>query len=381
MKLLLSAGEASGEMYGAQLMEALRRRDPSLEFMGVGGERMRAAGCPTVVDARDVAVLGLGEVVTHLPRIWVEFRRLLRAIDRARPDAAVLIDFPDWNLRLARQLHRRGIPVVYYVSPQLWAWRPGRIELVRRYVRKMLVIFPFEEQWYRERGIEAEFVGHPLASPVSTTSTWKSMALNGPLDKERMVALLPGSRHKEIAMNLPTMLRAAFLFGPEYRFILPVPGTVAARWVSAMVERYAPPGRRGHIAVMDSAWAALKMCRAAIVASGTATVEAAIAGTPFVMVYRVSPLTWKLGRPLVNVPHFAMVNLIAGREVVPELVQRDFTAENVVAKLQELIPDGPARARMLAGLAEVRDQLKAGSDRPAADRAAEAILRALKAVP
>jgi len=171
MRLLISAGEASGDFYGAQLIAALRRREPALECFGVGGEGMRAAGCQTVVDARDVAVVGLGEVVSHLPRIWREFRKLLRAVDVRRPDAAVLIDFPDFNFRLARELHKRGIPVIYYVSPQLWAWRPGRIELVRRYVRKMLVIFPFEEAWYRERGVEAEYVGHPLADVPPPTVT------------------------------------------------------------------------------------------------------------------------------------------------------------------------------------------------------------------
>ncbi len=379
MKLLLSAGEASGEMYGAQVIEALRGRDPSMEFVGVGGERMRAAGCRTLVDARDVAVVGLGEVISHLPRVWHEFRKLVRSLDRQRPDAAVLIDFPDWNFRLARELHHRGIPVVYYVSPQLWAWRPQRIELVRKYVRKMLVIFPFEAEWYHQRGIEAEFVGHPLASPGDYGTKWAVMAIAGPVQgKEKVIALLPGSRRKEIAMNLPAMLRAAFSLGSEFRFLLPVANTVDADWVRALVERHAPERLAGEVGLLESAPAALKMARAAVVASGTATVEAAIANTPFVMVYRVSPLTWLLGRRLVKVPHFAMVNLIAGREVVPELVQKDFTAENVVARLQEIIPDGAVRERMLAGLAEVREKLRAGSERPAAERAAEAVLSTIR---
>ena len=163
MRLLISAGEASGESYGAQLIAALKKREPELDCSGVGGEAMRAAGCRTAVDAKDIAVVGIAEVATRLPKIWGEFRRLLRAVDAQKPDAAVLIDFPDWNLRLARELHARGIPVVYYISPQLWAWRPKRIEQIKRHVRKMLVIFPFEERWYRERGVEAEYVGHPLA--------------------------------------------------------------------------------------------------------------------------------------------------------------------------------------------------------------------------
>ncbi len=371
MKLLISAGEASGEMYGAQLIEALRRREPSMEFMGVGGERMRAAGCNTVVDARDVAVVGLGEVVSHLPRIWREFRLLLRAVDKQRPDAAVLIDFPDWNFRLARELHRRNIPVVYYVSPQLWAWRPGRIDLVKRYVRKMLVIFPFEVDWYRERGVDAEFVGHPL---VGASRPQTSQAAGATSDGTAVIALLPGSRRKEVAMNLPAMAAAARLLGSAYRFVLPVPGTLDAQWVARVIGAH----QLENVAITDDAAAALREARAAIVASGTATLQAAVAGTPFVMVYRVSPLTWWLGRRLVNVPHFAMVNLIAGREEVPELVQRDFTAEKIVAALREIIPNGPARERMIASFAEVRDKLSAGSERPAAERAADAVLGALR---
>ncbi len=385
MKLLISAGEASGEMYGAQLIEALRRREPSMEFMGVGGERMRAAGCRTVVDARDVAVVGLGEVVSHLPRIWREFRRLVRAIDEQRPDAAVLIDFPDWNFRLARELHRRNIPVIYYVSPQLWAWRPGRIDLVKRYVRKMLVIFPFEVEWYREREVEAEFVGHPLANGCVPSETREQFARVHHLDPAKQwIALLPGSRRKEFSLNIPDVLDAARLLAsrpdrqPRYEFILPMASTLDPRWVQRQLTLYTR-GAALPITRTDDARATLAYARAGIIASGTATVEAAVMATPFVMVYRVSPLTWLVGRRLVNVPHFAMVNLIAGREVVPELVQRDFTAENVVARLQEIIPDGTVRERMLAGLAEVREKLRAGSDRPAAERAADAVLAAIHA--
>ncbi len=377
MRLLISAGEASGEMYGAWLIQALRARDPSLEFMGVGGERMRAAGCRTVVDAGRVAVVGLSEVVSGLPSIWREFGELLRAVDEHRPDAAVLIDFPDWNLRLARRLHERGIPAIYYVSPQLWAWRPGRIELIRRYVWKMLVIFPFEEQWYRERGVDAAYVGHPLANPPPGQTWVASEGLRGPVQwGEKVIALLPGSRRKEIAMNLPTMLQAAFRLDADFRFLLPVASTVDKEWVRKLVNRHSFKDRE-EVGILPMASVALKHARAAIVASGTATVEAAVVGTPFVMVYRVSPLTWLLGRRLVKVPRFAMVNLIAGREVVPELVQKDFTAANVAAKLREIIPDGPARDRMVAGLTEVREKLRAGSDRPAPERAAEAVLAAL----
>lgn len=381
MKLLISAGEASGELYGAQLIEALRRRRPDLECFGVGGEHMRAAGCRIVVDARDVAVVGLGEVVSHLPKIYGEFRKLLRAVDETRPDAAVLIDFPDFNFRLARQLHSRGIPVVYYVSPQLWAWRPGRIELVRKYVRKMLVIFPFEETWYRERGIEAEYVGHPLADlkrpqgPFGLLKVRPQSSEPSPPQQppEHVLALLPGSRRKEVELNLPTMLQAAAHVEGRNAFVLPVPATVPAGVVDRIIR-----GSELWINTTEDARKALAMSRAAVVASGTATVEAALIGTPFVMVYRVSPLTWRLGRPMVKVPFFAMPNLIAGREVVAELVQSAFTPENVIARLRPLLADGPERDNMLAGLAEVRDKLKPpAGGQTAADRAAQAVLQTI----
>jgi lipid-A-disaccharide synthase len=371
MQVLLSAGEASGETYGAQLVAALKKRDPALDCFGVGGERMRAAGFRIVVDARDVAVVGLAEVVTHLPRIWREFRRLLRAIDARKPDAAVLIDFPDWNLRLARELHRRGIPVVYYVSPQLWAWRPERIEQIKRYVRKMLVIFPFEEAWYRERGVDAEYVGHPLADlPKPAVPPLRSPQV--PL------ALLPGSRRKEVAANLPTLLHAARKLGSDYQFFLPVASTINSKRVVDLIHRTLGEDPGINLKLESDARLALAMSRAAVVASGTATVEAALIGTPFVMVYRVSPLTWRLGRRLVKVPHFAMPNLIAGHEIVPELVQDAFTPENVVTRLSEIIPEGPARQRMVAGLEQVRAKLAPPAGAlSASERAAEAVRQAI----
>ena len=372
MRLLISAGEASGENYGAQLIAALKKREPALECFGVGGERMRAAGCRLVVEAKDIAVVGLAEVVTHLPKIWGRFRRLLRAANATRPDAAVLIDFPDWNLRLARQLHRRGIPVIYYVSPQLWAWRPQRIEQIKRYVRKMLVIFPFEEAWYREHGVAAEYVGHPLADQPSPQNV-------PPLRSPQVpIAILPGSRAKEIALNLPAMLQAARSLGKQYQFMIPVASTVSAKWMVDLIHRSVGQDPGINLKLESDARVVLAQSRAAMVASGTATVEAALIGTPFVMVYRVSPLTWKLGRPLVSVPFFAMPNLIAGREVAPELVQENLTPENIVARMNQIIPDGPTRQAMLEGLLEVRAKLAApAGSASTSDRAADAVLGGL----
>jgi len=356
MRLLISAGEASGDMYGAEVVSAVRRRVDSADIFGVGGDRMRQAGCETVVNAHDIAVVGLAEVVGHLPLIYRKFRGLLRSIDSRRPDVAVLIDFPDFNLRLAKQLHRRGIPVIYYISPQLWAWRQGRVRQIKRYVSKMLVIFPFEEKWYRERGVQAQFVGHPLAALPDPTITREDFARQYGLDPAKQwIALLPGSRRKEVEMNLPAMLGAAKSLGDGFEWILPRASTLDGDWLRSEIQHAGVS-----ITIVDDACAALKHARAAIVASGTATVEAALIGTPFVMVYRVSPLSWTFGRGLVKVPHFAMPNLIAGERVVPELVQNDFTAENVVMRLRELIADGPPRRRMLAALGEVARRLRIG---------------------
>ena len=377
MRLLISAGEASGEMYGAQLIEALRRRVPGLECFGVGGERMQAAGCDLVVQSKELAVVGITEILPRLPKIYGEFRKLVRAMDERKPQAAVLIDSPAFHFKVARQLHRRGIPVIYYVAPQLWAWRSGRVRLVRRYFKKVLVIFPFEEQWYRERGVDAEFVGHPLADVERPSeSAVEFVAEQGYEPDKPIIALLPGSRHKEIRLNLPAMLRTAELLGCDYQFVLPIAPGIDPSWLDLLVQKLNPSYNFILLTTTDTR--ALAHARAAVVASGTATVEAAMMGTPMVVVYRVSPLTWTLGRPLVHVKHFAMVNLIAGEPVVPELIQADFTPKNVAAKLREILPDGPIREKMERDLAQVRARLRSSDDpRSAAERAADAVLRTL----
>jgi len=361
-------------MYGAQLLEALRRRDPLLDFFGVGGERMRAAGCDTVVDAKDLAVVGITEILSHLPKIWGLFRRLIAEADKRRPDLAIVIDSPAFNWRVARQMRKRGIPVVYYVCPQFWAWRQGRVRLLRKYVNKALVIFPFEEKFYRDRGVDATFVGHPLADLPRPQITRGDYARQHSLDPEKpWITLMPGSRVKEVRTNLPTILESAAMLGSAYEFLLPVAPTLERQWLQGLIPGNVP------LRLVPEAVPGLAHSRAGIIASGTATVEAAIMGTPFVMVYRVSPLTYLLGRPRVKVQHFAMVNLIAGREVVPELVQKNFTAEKVVAKVREILPDGAARTRMIEGLAEVRSRLR-GPDHDQvhpADAAADVILRLL----
>jgi len=360
-------------MYGAQLIDALRRLNPSLEFFGVGGNGMRAAGCDTVVDARELAVVGITEIMSRLPKILGLYRNLIAEADKRRPDLAVVIDSPAFNWRVARQMKRRGIPTVYYVAPQFWAWRQGRVRLLRDYIDKALVIFPFEEQFYRERGVDATFVGHPLADLPHPAVERTQYASQFQLNSDRQwITLMPGSRIKEVRMNLPTILKSADQLGALYEYLLPVAPTLDRSFLRSLVG-----GRR--VTLVPDALPALWHSRAGIVASGTATVEAAMMNTPFVMVYCVSALTYFLGKPRVKVPYFAMVNLIAGEQVVPELVQHDFTPENVVAQLNEILPDGPSRNHMLEGLARVKARLRApqsGSravQRPA-DRAAEIVL-------
>ena len=358
-------------MYGAQLIEALRRTfrfgqpgaavptqtQSNIEFFGVGGEKMRIAGCDIIVDAKDLSVVGITEILGHLPKIWGLFHKLIAEANRRRPDLAVVIDSPAFNWRVARQMKKRGIPVVYYVCPQFWAWRQGRVRLLRKYVDKALVIFPFEEKFYRDRGVSAEFVGHPLAELPRPTISRDQYAVEHGLDASKpWITLMPGSRTKEVRMNLPEMLWAAEFLGTDYNFILPVAPTVSKSLILAWMGQNDCATTSIHLT--SEALPALAHSRAGIIASGTATVEAAIMETPFAMVYRVTPLTYLLGRWTVKVPHFAMVNLIAGEEVVPELVQQDFTAEKVVAGMNEILPFGPARDKMIEGLAGVKIRLR-----------------------
>ena len=375
LRVLISSGEASGELYGAELLTALRGlHDGSVECYGMGGERMKAAGCELLVEAKDVAIVGLFEVLSHLPSLYRRFHRLLDEVDRRRPDVAVLIDFPDWNLRLARELHRRGIPVVYYVSPQLWAWRRGRIRQVQKYVREMLVIFPFEREFYLKHGVEAEFVGHPLSELAPPNITREDFAARWGLDASKQwIALLPGSRRKELRLNLPAIVGAAQRLGAEFEYVMPVASTLDAGWVR---EQVALCGGEINIHLCDDARAALLHSRVGVVASGTATVEAALIGIPFVMVYRLAGLTWTLGRHLVKLPHYGMVNLVAGRRVVPELIQDGFTPETVEREVRRLLPDGEPRREMLAALDEVRQKLRG----ELADRVADCGRTAMRAV-
>jgi lipid-A-disaccharide synthase len=373
--IFISAGEASGELYGAMLIEELRAqfamegRQPS--FLGMGGQRMVKAGLRQIVRAEDMAVMGITEVIQHLPRIYREYRKLKSTIRTHRPAVAILIDFPDIHFKLAQEFRRLNIPVIFFVSPQIWAWKKKRIKLVQKFVDKMLVIFPFEQAFYREHGVVAEFVGHPLADLPLPTITRTHFARQSSLNPSRSwIALLPGSRPKEIGDNLPQMLSAArtlALRGPrassprkEFEFIIPLAPTLNVsqrKMLAGLVKHH---GEGLPIQLVDDARAALLHARASVVASGTATVEAALIGNPFVAVYRVSPVTYQIARRVVKVPYVAMANLIAGKLVVPELIQSDFTAANIVRQIEPLLPDGPLRESMMKELARIRGLLTPG---------------------
>ena len=399
LTIFISAGEASGEHYGALLVEALKKRltetGRTAQFFGMGGPRMRAAGFESVVRSEDMSVMGITEVVRHLPRIYREFRKLKQAVRDRCPSVAVLIDFPDVHFRLAEELHHMGIPIIFFVSPQLWAWKKNRVQLVQKFVDRMLVIFPFEEPFYREHGVKAEFVGHPLAElPLPSTSRVQFASENALDPANTWIGLLPGSRPKEIRENLPKMLTAgreiaarSFLDGMKpggLEFVIPLAATLdgaqrdVARRIVELNQGTLP------VRLVGDARATLFHARASVVASGTATVEAALIGNPFVVVYRVSPVTYAIAKLLVKVPHVAMANLIAGKRVVPELIQNEFTASNIVRHLQQLLPDGPPRQSMMEELAAIRTLLhdgvtdEDGKERSAIGRVAEITLDLLE---
>ena len=315
--------------------------------------------------------MGSRRFSSHLRKIYGLFNRLIAEADRRKPRLGIVIDAPAFNWRVARQLHKRGIPVVYYVCPQFWAWRQGRVKLLRKYISKALVIFPFEEKFYRDRGVDATFVGHPLAElPHPSIERADYAALYQIDPAKHWITIMPGSRVKEVRMNLPTILEAVKRLGPSCEYLLPVAPTIDREILQQQIGK-------ARVTLVPESLPALWHSRAGIIASGTATVEAAMMATPFVMVYRVSALTYLLGKPRIKVPHFAMVNLIAEEEVVPELVQKDFTAENIVSRINELLPDGVVRDRQLEGLAKVKASLRsplASDGRHPADRAADIIL-------
>ncbi|HXE75177.1 MAG TPA: lipid-A-disaccharide synthase [Candidatus Xenobia bacterium] len=353
---LLVAGEASGDRYGAALAAELRRRF-GVSWFGIGGDHARASQVHLITHAESLAVVGIAEVVGHLPRIYGIYRRLLEEVGQRRPRFAVLVDFPDFNLRLARQLHRRGIPVIYFVAPQMWAWRPGRVKQLRRYARKLLCIFPFEEEWFRRRGVDVQYVGHPLLDAARPTLTREEFLAQHALGASApLICLLPGSRNQEVKRHLPLLLEAAARLAQKRKaqFVLVRAATVAPELVDSLTRR--APGVPLTV-LAENPYNALAASTLAVVASGTVTVEALLLQVPQVVVYRVAASTWHLGRRLVQTPHYSMVNLLAGQRLAPELIQSDFTPARVVAEVERLLDDPEQRARIQEVMGVVKERL------------------------
>jgi len=376
--LLLSAGEASGDMYAARLATALKQR-MDVSIFGMGGPQMRAAGVDIVTDYSEVSVVGITEVLKRLPSLVRAMRHLVGEAERRKPPLAILTDFPGFHLRLARKLRPRGIRNVYYICPQFWAWRPWRVNLVRRRFAEALCIFPFEETFYADAGVPVKFIGHPLVGNVKASLTRELFCKKYGLEHEaRIITILPGSRRGEIAHHVPVLVEALGdirrnLPRPPEVVIPVAPGLDARR-----LERKFPA--EWHVRFIESdTYNALAAADLAIVSSGTATVETALLGKPMIVIYRLSPLTAQLAKPLVRTKFFSMVNLIAGRAVVPELIQNDFTPQRVAAEAVTLLStteEAKTRvAEMIRGLQEVQKLLGPPG---AVERAADEIVRLLQ---
>jgi lipid-A-disaccharide synthase len=370
---MVSCGEASGDLYAGALVASLRELDPALHAFGFGGEKLKSAGAELIGDYRGFSVKGLSEAVAVLPRSWRMLRQLGEAAQARRPDVFVAIDFPDFNFRLLPAMKKLGVPIVYYVSPQVWAWRPGRLETIRRYVDKMLVIFPFEADLYRQAGVPVDFVGHPLLDLARPSRTRAEFLPGAGLDPAKpVIALLPGSRANEVRRILPRLLDAATLTSAR------VPGVqlLIARAPSLDDSLFAPvtASRGAGLAVGVVEGAAddvLASADVVVAASGTATVQAALHGRPMVIVYRLSPFTYTVGRTVVRVSTYGMVNLVAGRTIVPELIQDRFTPDAVARETISLLTDRGRIETMRRDLAEMRSRLGG----PGASRRAAAVVR------
>lgn len=333
---------------------------------------MRAAGVETVVDAASLAVVGLLEVVTHIPRIYGEYRKLLAAARERKPDLAILADSPDFHLRVARRFHDAGLPVVYLVAPQVWAWRKSRIHQIRRNIRRLLCIFPFEEAFFSAEGVQATYIGHPLAGRVQPSLSRAEFFRKHRLDGSRpLVTVLPGSRRGESARHLPALVDAVERLYREQalNFVLPASTTTGGGFFRERI------GQAPIRVIEGESWDAIAHADVALAASGTVTVECALLGTPMVTFYKVSPPSWVAGKMLVRVPFYSMVNLIAERAVVPELMQGQMTGERIAGEARRLLQDPAARVEMKAGLDEVREKLSAGAGNEWAEQRAASIVQ------
>jgi lipid-A-disaccharide synthase len=372
MKILVSAAEASADRYAAELVERLRERFPDADFFGCAGPRMRAAGVRPVVRTESLSVVGVFEVLIHAPRIYRLLFLLARTAKRERPDFAVVTDAPGFHLDLCRFLKRAGVPIFYYVAPQVWAWRKGRIRVIRRLVSHLLCIFPFEEKFFLDHDVATTYVGHPLSRTTKTTMPRREFLEGLGIRGDRpVVAVAPGSRRAEAERHLPYLLDAIKRVGA----VLPIDAVLAASHTTGRAFFAERIGDSPVHIVEDDLHNAIGHADLALVASGTAAVETALLGTPMVVFYRVTGATWLLGKMLADVPFYSMVNLLAGRRIVPELIQGDCTAEKLAGEARRLLENDQERQQMCRELSVIAEVL--GGGQPAAERAVEVICNKL----
>ena len=379
--ILVVAGEASGDMYAAELVQELRSSlgASGPGFFGCGGPALRQAGMEMHVDNRQLSVLGPFEAVSHLGRFFSALRQLEAAARQKKPRWAILVDFPDFNLPLARRLKRQGVGILYFISPQVWAWRRRRVHGLRRWVDRMIVILPFEAEFYRQFGMQVEYVGHPLVDRVKTSCSRAQFMSSVRLSQDRLtISLLPGSRSREIRFNLPAMARTArrLQWEQSAQFLVPLASPLHARLVRGLIRDEAPG--LSAVLVENDTYNAVGHSDLAVVSSGTATLEAALLETPLIAVFRISIPSWIVGQYLIDVPYYSLVNLIAGREVIPELYQQDFTEDRLYAEIQRFLTESGRSARVKMALVEVRERLGRGG---AISKAAESIASWMEAEP
>ncbi len=368
---MIVAGEDSGDIHGASLVQAIHRLNPGTRFFGMGGHRMRESGVEIIADASQIAVVGVTDVLLHLKLILQTMNRLESAIGERKPDLLILIDYPGFNLRLAKSAKKMGTVILYYISPKVWAWGKRRIATIRRYVDRMAVIFPFEEPMYKNAGVSASFVGHPLLDIVKTKYQREEALDKFGLAKDKTtIALLPGSRRSEVDRLLPEMLKAAVLIrenSPGVQFVLPLADSISPESIAPMMD--ANP-ITVHI-VRNDTYDALAVSNIAIVASGTATLETALLDVPMVIIYRVSALTYYLAKVAVRIEHLGLVNILAGRTVVPELLQKEATGEKIAAEILDMLTNRGRTDAMKTEYSRIKTML---GERGAADRAAKLAL-------
>jgi lipid-A-disaccharide synthase len=371
--ILIVAGEASGDLHGSKVVEALRQLDSQVRIVGMGGNHLRRAGVDILIDSSRLAVVGITEVLGRLGDLLRAYRKLKELIRSQEIGLLILIDFPDFNLGLAGVAKKAGVPVFYYISPQVWAWRSGRIQKIAQRVSRMAVIFPFEVALYQEAGLNAEFVGHPLMDTLGQMEN-PSPAGDEGWRGNPLIALLPGSRHKEVKALLPEMVRAAEIIArkrPEVGFLLALAPTITRKEVEDML----PSGGVRVQVVEGMTYQAIRFADLVWVASGTATLETAILGKPMVIAYQVSPLSYWVGRAMIRVGWIGLVNIVAGRTLVPELIQKEARGERIAEETSRILEDEPYRRGMIEGLAEVKQKLGAPG---AAERVARIALEMIE---